>query len=80
MKRRSFIKGAATLTAASAIVGSLGARAVVSGKKASAKAVTPTVIPNGNLRVLISFIRDKEGEVNELTLHQEGDHTAKRIK
>ncbi|MCE8428900.1 MAG: serine hydrolase [Candidatus Methanoperedens sp.] len=28
----------------------------------------------------ISFIRDKEGKVNELTLHQEGDHTAKRIK
>ena len=28
----------------------------------------------------ISFIRDKEGDVNELTLHQEGDHTAKRIK
>jgi CubicO group peptidase (beta-lactamase class C family) len=28
----------------------------------------------------ISFIRNKEGKVNELTLHQEGDHTAKMIK
>lgn len=28
----------------------------------------------------ISFIRDKEGKINELILHQEGDHTAKRIK
>jgi D-alanyl-D-alanine-carboxypeptidase/D-alanyl-D-alanine-endopeptidase len=28
----------------------------------------------------ISFIRDKEGKVNELILHQEGNHTAKRIK
>lgn len=28
----------------------------------------------------ISFIREKGGKVNELILHQEGDHTAKRIK
>lgn len=28
----------------------------------------------------ISFIRDKEGDVDELTLHQEGDHTSKKIK